>query len=184
MDDFDALYEQLKELNNNVVELKNEQRLTNIFLKEILKNRLNHSCSDNAPALRIDDSYVIIHPSYDNIFSDILKCSQRSSKTLQVLESDRPGDLAAVITGLKDGDVLLINNNLLLKNPQLQDLIIDADEKQTLSFEIGKGPGARSISLDLPKIIFIIFSDFAELIPERILKSFPIINSYDNDLNI
>lgn len=62
---------------------------------------------------------------------------------------DRSGDLAAILTNLGEGDVLFIDEIHRL-NVSVEELLYSAMEDFKLDIIIGKGPAARSITLDLP----------------------------------
>ena len=64
------------------------------------------------------------------------------------------GDLAAILTNLAPGDVLFIDEIHRL-NPAVEEVLYPAMEDYALDIVIGKGPGARSIRLDLPKFTLI-----------------------------
>lgn len=64
------------------------------------------------------------------------------------------GDLAALLTNLAPGDVLFIDEIHRL-NPNVEEVLYPAMEDFALDIIIGKGPGARSIRLDLPKFTLI-----------------------------
>ncbi len=62
---------------------------------------------------------------------------------------ERPGDLAAILTGLKDGDVLFIDEIHRLSR-HVEEVLYPAMEDYAIDIIIGKGPGARSVRLELP----------------------------------
>jgi Holliday junction DNA helicase RuvB len=62
---------------------------------------------------------------------------------------ERPGDLAAILTNLKDGDVLFIDEIHRL-SPVVEEVLYPAMEDFQLDILIGQGPSARSIKIDLP----------------------------------
>ena len=62
---------------------------------------------------------------------------------------DRPGDLAAVITNLEQGDVLFVDEIHRLPR-QVEEVLYPAMEDFQLDIVVGKGPAARSIKIDLP----------------------------------
>jgi Holliday junction DNA helicase RuvB len=64
------------------------------------------------------------------------------------------GDLAALLTNLSPGDVLFIDEIHRL-NPNVEEVLYPAMEDYALDIIIGKGPGARSIRLDLPRFTLI-----------------------------
>ena len=64
----------------------------------------------------------------------------------------KPGDLAALLTNLSEFDVLFIDEIHRL-NKSVEEILYPALEDYTLDIIIGKGPSARSIRLDLPKLI-------------------------------
>lgn len=67
---------------------------------------------------------------------------------------ERPGDLAAILTNLQENDVLFIDEIHRL-NRHVEEVLYPAMEDYVLDIVIGKGPGARSIRLDLPKFTLI-----------------------------
>jgi len=67
---------------------------------------------------------------------------------------ERPGDLAALLTNLSHGDVLFIDEIHRL-NRSVEEILYPAMEDNALDIIIGKGPGARSLRLDLPPFTMI-----------------------------
>lgn len=67
---------------------------------------------------------------------------------------EKPGDLAALLTNLNDGDVLFIDEIHRLSR-SVEEVLYPAMEDNALDIIIGKGPSARSIRLDLPKFTLV-----------------------------
>lgn len=67
---------------------------------------------------------------------------------------EKPGDLAALLTNLSEGDVLFIDEIHRL-NRSVEEVLYPAMEDNALDIIIGKGPSARSIRLDLPKFTLV-----------------------------
>ncbi len=67
---------------------------------------------------------------------------------------EKPGDLAALLTNLSDGDVLFIDEIHRLSR-SVEEVLYPAMEDNALDIIIGKGPSARSIRLDLPKFTLV-----------------------------
>lgn len=67
---------------------------------------------------------------------------------------EKPGDLAAILTGLSEFDVLFIDEIHRLSKT-VEEILYPALEDYTLDIMIGKGPSAKSIRLDLPKFTLI-----------------------------
>jgi len=67
---------------------------------------------------------------------------------------ERPGDLAAILNSLQENDVLFIDEIHRL-NRNVEEVLYPAMEDFTLDIMIGKGPGARSVRIDLPKFTLI-----------------------------
>jgi holliday junction DNA helicase RuvB len=67
---------------------------------------------------------------------------------------ERPGDLAAILTGLEPGDVLFVDEIHRLPR-QVEEVLYPAMEDRQLDIVVGKGPGARSIRLDLPSFTLV-----------------------------
>lgn len=62
---------------------------------------------------------------------------------------ERPGDLAAILSGLEPGDVLFVDEVHRLPRT-VEEVLYPAMEDYELDVVVGKGPGARSIRLELP----------------------------------
>ena len=62
---------------------------------------------------------------------------------------EKPGDLAALLTNLNDGDVLFVDEMHRLSR-SVEEVLYPAMEDSAIDIIIGKGPSARSIRLDLP----------------------------------
>lgn len=67
---------------------------------------------------------------------------------------ERPGDLAALITGLVPGDVLFIDEIHRLRR-QVEEILYPAMEDFKIDLMIGDGPSAQSIRLDVPRFTLI-----------------------------
>ncbi|MGN0617483.1 MAG: Holliday junction branch migration DNA helicase RuvB [Ruminiclostridium sp.] len=67
---------------------------------------------------------------------------------------EKPGDLAALLTNLKDGDVLFIDEIHRISR-QVEEVLYPAMEDNVLDIIIGKGPSAQSIRIDLPKFTLV-----------------------------
>lgn len=66
----------------------------------------------------------------------------------------KAGDLAAILTNLKDGDVLFIDEIHRL-NRQVEEILYSAMEDYAIDIVIGKGPSARSLRIDIAKFTLI-----------------------------
>ncbi|MBR0383389.1 MAG: Holliday junction branch migration DNA helicase RuvB [Eubacteriaceae bacterium] len=67
---------------------------------------------------------------------------------------EKPGDLAAILTTLKAGDVLFIDEIHRMQRT-VEEVLYPAMEDFALDIIIGKGPGAKSVRLDLPKFTLV-----------------------------
>lgn len=67
---------------------------------------------------------------------------------------ERPGDMAAVLNSLGEGDILFIDEIHRL-NRVIEEILYPAMEDYVIDIMIGKGPGARSVRLDLPPFTLI-----------------------------
>jgi Holliday junction DNA helicase RuvB len=66
----------------------------------------------------------------------------------------RPGDLAAILTNLDDGDILFVDEIHRLPRT-VEEVLYPAMEDFELDIVIGHGPSARSIRLDLPRFTLV-----------------------------
>ena len=63
---------------------------------------------------------------------------------------EKPGEMAAILNGLQEGDILFVDEIHRL-NRQVEEVLYPAMEDYAIDIMIGKGAAARSIRLDLPK---------------------------------
>ncbi|MBE3586685.1 Holliday junction branch migration DNA helicase RuvB [Desulfofundulus thermocisternus] len=87
---------------------------------------------------------------------------------------ERPGDLAAILTNLTQGDVLFIDEIHRLSRP-VEEILYPAMEDFALDIVIGKGPGARSLRLDLPRFTLIGATTRAGLLTSPLRDRFGVI---------
>ena len=67
---------------------------------------------------------------------------------------EKPGDMAAILSGLADNDVLFVDEIHRL-NRQVEEVLYPAMEDYCIDIMIGKGATARSVRLDLPKFTLV-----------------------------
>ena len=67
---------------------------------------------------------------------------------------ERPGDIAAILNNLSEGDVLFIDEIHRL-NRQVEEILYPAMEDYAIDIMIGKGPAAKSLRIELPKFTLI-----------------------------
>ncbi|MCR4868912.1 Holliday junction DNA helicase subunit RuvB [Lachnospiraceae bacterium C10] len=66
----------------------------------------------------------------------------------------KPGEMAAILSGLSDGDILFIDEIHRL-NRQVEEVLYPAMEDFAIDIMIGKGSQARSLRLDLPRFTLV-----------------------------
>ncbi|MCI9034423.1 MAG: Holliday junction branch migration DNA helicase RuvB [Lachnospiraceae bacterium] len=67
---------------------------------------------------------------------------------------EKPGEIAAILNNLQEGDILFIDEIHRL-NRQVEEVLYPAMEDFAIDIMIGKGTAARSVRLDLPKFTLI-----------------------------
>ena len=67
---------------------------------------------------------------------------------------EKPGEMAAILNNLQEGDVLFVDEIHRL-NRQVEEILYPAMEDFAIDIMIGKGSSARSIRLDLPKFTLV-----------------------------
>lgn len=91
---------------------------------------------------------------------------------------ERPGDLAAILTNLGHGDVLFIDEIHRLSR-SVEEILYPAMEDNALDIIIGKGPGARSLRLDLPPFTLIGATVRAGLLTSPLRDRFGVVDRLD-----
>lgn len=96
---------------------------------------------------------------------------------------EKPGDIAAILNGLQEGDILFIDEIHRL-NRQVEEVLYPAMEDYAIDIMIGKGATARSIRLNLPKFTLVGATTRAGLLTAPLRDRFGVINKmefYDID---
>lgn len=88
---------------------------------------------------------------------------------------ERPGDLAAILTNLQEGDVLFIDEIHRLHRT-VEEVLYPAMEDFALDIIIGKGPSARSVRLDLPKFTLVGATTRAGLLSSPLRDRFGVVS--------
>jgi len=91
---------------------------------------------------------------------------------------ERPGDLAAILTNLGEGDVLFIDEVHRLHRA-VEEILYPAMEDYALDIVIGKGPSARSLRLNLPRFTLIGATTRAGLLTSPLRDRFGVISRLD-----
>ena len=96
---------------------------------------------------------------------------------------EKGGDLAAILTNLSEGDILFIDEIHRL-NRTIEEILYPAMEDYALDIIIGKGPSARTLRIDLPKITIIGATTKASLLSAPLRDRFGMtyrLNFYEED---
>ena len=88
---------------------------------------------------------------------------------------ERPGDLAAIITGLNKGDVLFIDE-IHRMNSSVAEVLYPAMEDFKLDIIIGKGPSARSLRMNLERFTLIGATTRAGMLTSPLLDRFGVVS--------
>ncbi len=88
---------------------------------------------------------------------------------------ERPGDMAAILNNLAEGDVLFIDEIHRL-NRQVEEILYPAMEDFAVDIMIGKGPSAKSIRLDIPHFTLIGATTRAGLLSAPLRDRFGLLN--------
>ncbi len=88
---------------------------------------------------------------------------------------EKPGDMAAILNNLQEGDLLFVDEIHRL-NRQVEEVLYPAMEDFVIDIMIGKGPAARSIRLDLPKFTLVGATTRAGLLTAPLRDRFGVIH--------
>ena len=88
---------------------------------------------------------------------------------------EKPGEIAAILNGLAEGDVLFIDEIHRL-NRQVEEVLYPAMEDFAIDIMIGKGPTARSIRLDLPRFTLVGATTRAGMLTAPLRDRFGVVN--------
>ncbi len=84
---------------------------------------------------------------------------------------EKSGDLAAVLTNLAPGEILFIDEAHRI-NPMIEEVLYPAMEARKLHLIVGKGPSARTLSLDLPPFTLIAATTRENLLSQPLRSRF------------
>lgn len=88
---------------------------------------------------------------------------------------EKPGELAAILNNLQEGDVLFIDEIHRL-NRQVEEVLYPAMEDFAIDIVIGKGASARSIRLDLPRFTLVGATTRAGMLTAPLRDRFGVVN--------
>ncbi len=91
---------------------------------------------------------------------------------------EKPGELAAILNGLSDHDVLFIDEIHRL-NRQVEEVLYPAMEDYAIDIMIGKGPMAKSVRLDLPKFTLVGATTRAGMLSAPLRDRFGVVNKLE-----
>ena len=91
---------------------------------------------------------------------------------------EKSGDLAAILTNLKKGDILFIDEIHRLSNV-IEEVLYAAMEDYKLDIMIGQGPSARSIKLELPQFTLVGATTRAGLLTSPLRDRFGVVHRLD-----
>ena len=84
---------------------------------------------------------------------------------------EKTGDLAAILTNLSPGEILFIDEAHRV-NPMIEEVLYPAMEARKLHLVVGKGPSARTLSLDLPPFTLIAATTRENLLSQPLRSRF------------
>jgi Holliday junction DNA helicase RuvB len=88
---------------------------------------------------------------------------------------EKPGEMAAILNNLQEGDVLFVDEIHRL-NRQVEEVLYPAMEDFAIDIMIGKGANARSIRLDLPKFTLVGATTRAGMLTAPLRDRFGVVN--------
>lgn len=91
---------------------------------------------------------------------------------------EKPGEMAAILNNLQEGDVLFVDEIHRL-NRQVEEVLYPAMEDFAIDIMIGKGTSARSIRLDLPKFTLVGATTRAGLLTAPLRDRFGVIHKLE-----
>ncbi len=91
---------------------------------------------------------------------------------------EKPGELAAILNNLAEGDVLFIDEIHRL-NKQVEEVLYPAMEDFAIDIVVGKGAGARSIRIDLPRFTLVGATTRAGMLTAPLRDRFGVVNKLE-----
>ena len=91
---------------------------------------------------------------------------------------EKPGDLAAMLTNLKEREVLFIDE-IHRMSPVIEEILYPAMEDYELDIMIGQGPGARSVKVPLQRFTLVGATTRAGLLTSPLRARFGIVHRLD-----
>lgn len=113
--------------------------------------------------------------SLANIIANEMKVNIRTTSGPAI---EKPGDMAAILNGLSENDLLFVDEIHRL-NRQVEEVLYPAMEDFCIDIMIGKGASAKSVRLDLPKFTLVGATTRAGLLTAPLRDRFGVIEKLD-----
>ena len=166
----------IKSVREEIVALKKEQKITNAFLRLLVKKSIGEYYLPENPEQLVNKSFSLIYDSFSDVKLFVEMIASKTGNKVIIPEGDREGDLGAALSSATEGDYILINNDSIISSDRFGELLLQAFWHKKLYITLGAGPTAREVGLDIPNLRFVIYSDVEALLSLDIITAFPIVN--------
>jgi len=155
-----------KKINPDLARLPNDKYLDKTLRPEIWEEYIGQSAIKDNLKILLEAAKGRNHPPEHLLFYGppglgkttlahlVARELQAQLKITSGPAIDKVSDLASILTNLEAGDILFIDEVHRL-NKMIEEVLYPAMESGSLNIVIGKGPGARTIQLELPPFTLI-----------------------------
>lgn len=158
--------EELKELVSQQISIESAN---NFLLRKILesqfKNNLKQETINIDSGKYLKGNLLIINSSKDEGLrvAEMISSNLGGKLTESNAQSER--ELASLISGLSDGDILFVDITTPTFNNKMRTIITDCVKNKCMNILLGKGTTARNVCLDIAEIKFIIYTYMEDYLP-------------------
>lgn len=172
LEELRSISETMKELEKLISQQISIENANNFLLRKLLENPNDRNLGKSIESIDVDKylykDILFINSSQDETIKNAKKIATGMEGEFIISEAKSDSELAALINGLSNGDIVFVDVSEPFFDKKMGKVLYDCIKDKCINILIGKGPGARSVRLDIPEVYFYVYTYMEELLPNGI----------------